>query len=186
MCRRIASRPNGSQRIGCKAKPGGVWCPCGDFRRLNNVTIDDRYPLPHTQDFNMNLAGMVIFSKINLFHGYHQIPMTPNDIPKTAVITPFGLWEFLCMPFCLKNAAQSFQRPMDHILQGVPFIFVYLDDILVASTTTTDHTNHLREVFQLLSANGLVVNCAKCVFGVSELTYLGHLVNAKGITPLPS
>ena len=105
-------------------KPGGGWRPCGDFRRLNNVTIDDRYPLPHIQDFNTNLAGMVIFSKIDLIRGYHQIPMTPDDIPKTAVITPFGLWEFLRMPFGLKNAAQSFQRLMDHILQGVPFIFV--------------------------------------------------------------
>ena len=84
-------------------KSGGGWHPCGDFRRLNNVTVDDRYPLPHIQDFNTNLAGMVIFSKIDLIRGYHQILMTPDDIPKTAVITPFSLWEFLRMPIGLKN-----------------------------------------------------------------------------------
>ena len=103
-------------------KPGGGWRPCGDFRQLNNVMADDRYPLPHIQDFNTNLAGMTIFSKIDLIRGYHQIPMTPKDVPKTAVVTPFGLWEFLRMPFGLKKAAQSFQRLMDNILQGVPFL----------------------------------------------------------------
>ncbi len=90
------------------------------------------------------------------------------------------------MPFGLKNAAQAFQRLMDGILRGIPFVFVYLDDILVASRNLTDHANHLRQVFRLLSANGLVVNRAKCAFGVSELTYLGHRVNSNGISPLPS
>ena len=167
-------------------KPGGGWRPCGDFRRLNNATVDDRYPLPHIQDFHANLAGMKVFSKIDLIRGYHQIPMASNDIPKTAIITPFGLWEFLRMPFGLKNAAQAFQRLMDGVLRGIPFAFVYLDDILVASKNYKDHADHLRQVFQLLSTNGLVVNRSKSVFGATELTYLGHCINAKGISPLPS
>ena len=89
------------------------------------------------------------------------------------------------MPFGLKNAAQAFQRLTDGILRGIPFVFVYLDDILVASTNPMDHANHLRQVFQLLSANGLVVNRAKSVFGVPELTYmyLGHCVNTTGVKP---
>ncbi|GFR95847.1 Pol polyprotein [Elysia marginata] len=76
-------------------KPDGKWRPCGDYRRLNASTEDDRYPLPHIQDFNNHLAGCRVFSKIDLIIGYHQIPMAASSIEKTAVVTPFGLWEFL-------------------------------------------------------------------------------------------
>ncbi|RUS85586.1 hypothetical protein EGW08_006669 [Elysia chlorotica] len=128
-------------------KADGKWRPCGDYRRLNASTDDDRYPLPHIQDFNNHLAGCKVFSKIDLIRGYHQIPMAPSSIPKTAVVTPFGLWEFLRMPFGLKNAAQSFQRLMDGILRDIPFAFVYLDDILVASRSSQEHAQHLEQLF---------------------------------------
>ena len=91
-------------------KADGSLRPCGDYRRLNQATQDDRYPLPHIHAFNSRLKGAGIFSKIDLQKGYHQIPMAKEDIPKTAIITPFGLFEFLRMPFGLKNAAQAFQR----------------------------------------------------------------------------
>ena len=167
-------------------KPGGGWRPCGDFRRLNDATIDDRYPLPHIQDFNGGLAGKSIFSVIDLVRGFHHIPMAPDDIPKTAIITPFGLFEFLRMPFGLKNAAQAFQRLMDGILKDVDSVFVYLDDILVASSSDEEHCEHLRQVLRLLTANGITVNKQKCLFGQKELRYLGHLVSAGGVRPLPS
>jgi transposase InsO family protein len=166
-------------------KPNGGWRPCGDYRRLNDITVDDRYPLPHIQDFNSRLADSNIFSKIDLVRGYHQIPVAADSIPKTAIITPFGLWEFVCMPFGLKNAAQAFQRLMDGILRGVPFVFVYLDDILIASNSPEQHAQHLRHVFGLLSANGLVISKPKCIFGVSELDFLGHRVTPQGIRPMP-
>ena len=119
-------------------KADGSWRPCGDFRRLNKITTDDRYPLPHIQTFADKLAGAKWFSKVDLYRGYHNVPMEAASIPKTAVITPFGLFEFLRMPFGLKNAAQVFQRLMDGILRGLTCAFVYLDDVLVASATSSN------------------------------------------------
>ena len=91
-------------------KSSGGWRPCGDYRRLNDITVPGKYPVPHIQDFFSQLAGATFFSKIDLVHGYHQIHFAPADISKTAVIAPFGLFEFLCTPFGLKNAALAFQR----------------------------------------------------------------------------
>ena len=112
--------------------------------------------------------------------------MAEEDVPKTAIITPFGLFEFLRMPFGLKNAAQAFQRLMDGMLRHISFAFVYLDDILVASADEESHRKNLRELFTLLQLNGININRKKCVFGQAQVHYLGHLVTADGIQPLPS
>ena len=135
-------------------KADGGWRPCGDYRRLNESTTPDCYPVPNIQDFSARLAEIQIFSKVDLIRGYYQIPMTEVDVPKTAIITPFGLFEFLRMPFGLKNAAQTFQRLMDTVCRGLDFVFVYLDDILVASTNQQQHSQNLRELFERLKQHG--------------------------------
>lgn len=109
----------------------------------------------------------MIFSKVDLIQGYHQVPVYPEDIPKAAVITLFGLFKFLQMPFGSQNAAQTFQRMMDSILRGVDFLFVYLDDILIASVLMEEHLAHLQSLFIWLSQHGLIINPAKCQFKLS-------------------
>nr|VZI14111.1 unnamed protein product [Spirometra erinaceieuropaei] len=113
-----------------------------------------------------------------------QIP--PEDVSKTAVTTPFGRVVFLRMPFGLRNASQTFQRFVDRVLRGLPFAYAYIDDLLVASSTTEEHMEHLTTVFDRLQQLGVVLNPSKCVFGVPSLEFLGHLVDSHGIRPLPS
>lgn len=162
----------------------GNWRMTVDYRRVNNVTKADRYPVPRLHDFSSNLSGCKIFSKIDLVKGYHQIPMADEDVPKTAVITPFGLFEYLRMPFGLSNSCQTFQRFMNSIFGDLPFVFVYIDDILIASRTPEEHQTHIKIVFQRLSENGLAINIAKSEFKVTELTFLGHKVTSDGLFPL--
>ena len=109
--------------------------------------------------------------------------MCIRDRPKTAVITPFGLYEFTRMPFGLRNAAQSFQRFMHQVLRGLHFIYVYLDDIIIFSKTPEEHKEHLRLLFQRLDEYGLRVKPSKCVFGVSEISFLSHDISKDGIKP---
>ncbi len=148
------------------------------------MTVPDTYPLPNMMDFTSCLAGCSFFSKIDLRKGYHQIPVNPQDIPKTAIITPFGLFEYLRMPFGLRNAGSSFQRMMDRVLAGLDFCFWYLDDVVVASVSYEQHLQHLHLLFQWLQEHGLVINLEKCVFAARKIEFVGHELSAAGVRPL--
>ncbi len=164
-------------------KANGSWRPCGDYRLLNNITVPDRYPLPRIENFTTNCRDCKIFSTLDLEAGYNQVAMHPDDIPKTAITTPFGLYEYCKMPFGLKNSAQTFQRFMNGILGQLPFVFSYVDDILIASRNESDHNVHLKTVLQILQNNGLTINKDKCKFHKKNLVFLGHTINANGIQP---
>ena len=167
------------------AKKDGTSRPCRDYRRLNERTSGDAYPIPHIHDFSAGISGCKLFSKINLVKRYHQVPIREEDVAKMAIATPFGLFEFTQMPFGLKNAAQTFQRPMDHVTSQLREVFVYIDDVLVASASAEQHEHDLRQLFSALRRFLLVLNASKCEFGVREIEFLGHRVSAQGIRPLP-
>ncbi|BHF73439.1 hypothetical protein SprV_0401652000 [Sparganum proliferum] len=161
------------------------WKPCGDYRALNSATITNRFPLSHLPDFAGALFGKAAFSKMDLLRPFHQIPVVPEYIPKTAATTPFGLFEFIRMPFGLRNAAQTFQRFINPVLRGLPFVYAYIDDLFVDSRNEEGRKGHLALVFDRLDRFGVVINPSKFVLGVPSLEALGHQVNSEGLRPLP-
>lgn len=159
---------------------------CGDYRDLNTVTIPDRYPLPNMNDVASQLEGAKIFSVIDVIKAFHHIPVHPPHIPKTAITTHFGLWEYVRMPNGLRNAPATYQRFMQAIFGDLEYIFVYIDDILIYSRSSKEHEQHLKTVLERLCQNGLTINPSKCQLGTGTVRFLGHEITPNGIAVLPT
>ncbi|GFW42283.1 hypothetical protein TNCV_1207381 [Trichonephila clavipes] len=161
------------------------WRPVGDYRALNAQTIKEKYPIPCIADFTSELYGKQVFSHIDLIKAYHQIPINPSDVHKTAICTPFGLFESLRMQFGLCNASSTFQRFIDEVTRDLPFVYAFVDDLLVASDNEPQHLEHLEILFSKLKEYGLCINVEKCRFGQSTIEFLGFKLSGEGIEPLP-
>lgn len=157
---------------------------CVDYRRLNQVTVADPYPMPRADDLIEKIARSKFLSCLDLSAGYWQIELDPETRERCAFVTHKGTFEFLRLPFGLCNAGRTFQRLMDLVLQDLPFAQAYLDDIIIFSDTFEDHLTQVEIVLQRLQEAGLTVKASKCQWLKGKVVYLGHWVGSGTIEPL--
>lgn len=183
---RPSNSPWSSPVVLVKKKDGSVRF-CIDYRALNRITRKDVYPMPRIDDALDCLQGAEYFSSLDLRSGYWQIPMKEADKEKTAFATPDGRYEFNVMPFGLCNAPATFERMIDHVLRGLKWrtYLCYLDDIVIFSSSFTQHLKRLDEVLTCLANAGLQLNTKKCRFATRSIKVLGHVVSNEGIRPDP-
>ncbi|KAG1953738.1 retrotransposable element [Pimephales promelas] len=164
-------------------KKDGSLRPCIDYRGLNNITVKNTYHLPLMSSAFERLQGASIFTKLNLRNAYHLVRIREGDEWKTAFNTPRGHFEYLVMPFGLSNSPAVFQAFVNDVLRDMvdQFIYVYLDDILIFSSSLQEHVQHVRQVLQRLLENGLFVKAEKCVFHAQSVPFLGHIISVEGV-----
>ena len=168
-------------------KPNNEWRPCVDYRKINEISKGENFPLPRLDDL-IDLVGQASFvTTLDLTKGYWQIELTQRAREISAFSTPTGHYEYLTMPFGLKFAPMTFQKAMNQLLEGLSdFAVAYLDDISIRSNSWEEHVNHLQIVFQRLADAGVTLNARKCVIGSGSVRYLGYQVGSGHVTPIAS
>lgn len=184
---RESCSPYASPIVLVKKKDGSLRM-CVDYRQLNAKTRKDAFPLPRIEESLDFLTGACWFSTMDLASGYNQVPVTESDRSKTAFCTPFGLFEWNRMPFGLCNAPGTFQRLMERVFgdQQGQSLLLYLDDIVVFSSSVSQHIERLKVVLSRLECEGLKAKLSKCAFFQREVKYLGHVISAQGVSTDPS
>ena len=152
---------------------------CCDFRHINAGTIPDRYPIPRTDDLLRKISSATYITKLDCSQGYYQIPMAADSVSKTAFITHGGLYEWLYMPFGLKNAGSTYQRAINHILQPhQEYASAYIDDTIVYSSEWDRHMTELEQVLESYREAGMTLKLRKCDFAKPRVEFVGHLVGS--------
>ena len=183
---RESTSPWASPMVYVMKKDGSIR-PCVDYRKLNDSTLKDAYPLPRIDDCLDNFGNAKFFSTLDLQSGYWQISVAEEDKPKTAFVTRSGLYEYNTMPFGLCNAPSTFQRCMELIFRGLQWkvVLIYLDDIIIFSETFKTHLERINMVFERLRSAGFKLKPSKCELFREGVTFLGHSITSSGIKPSP-
>ena len=157
-----------------------------EYRALNKVTRKFTWPMPKVEDIFSKLNRATYFTMLDLQAGYHHIPLDKPSIPKTAFNSPFGKFKYVKVPFGPAQAPPYFQELMTGILKDFSFAIAYLDNIIIFSKTPQEHLSHIHMVFKKLKSANLSMKKSKCSFFSKEIQYLGHILSATGIQPLPA
>ena len=181
------SSPWASNIVLVRKKDGSLRC-CIDYRQLNSVTRKDAYPLPRIDSCLDAMSSAKWFSTFDLRSSYHQVSVEPNDRDKTAFICPRGMYRFKTMPFGLCNAGATFQRLMDVVMSGLHLevCLVYLDDIILFSSSVDEHLERMVRVLNRLRTSGLKLKPEKCCLFQKSVSFLGHVVSENGIATDPA
>jgi hypothetical protein len=169
-------------------KKDGTQRLCVDYRAVNEVTVKNKYPLPRIDDLFDQLHGPCVFSKIDLRLRYHQLKIRECDIPKTAFVSRYGLYEYTVMSFGLTNAPAYFMYLMNKVFMEYldKFVVVFIDDILVYPRSEEEHEEHLHLSLQKLQEHRLYAKLSKCEFWMKQVAFLGHVISKGGISVDPS
>ncbi|GKD47822.1 putative reverse transcriptase domain-containing protein [Tanacetum coccineum] len=156
---------------------------CIDYRKLNKITVKNRYPLHRIDDLFDQLQGSSVYSKIDLRSGYHQLRVRDEDIPKTAFKTRYRHYEFQVMPFGLTNVPAVFMDLMNHVCKPCldKFVILFIDDILIYSRNKEEYADHLRIILELFKNEELYAKFSKCDFWISIVQFFRHVIDSQGI-----